>query len=315
MFQSAISVLNDRGLGVLVSAGLNLVRASLHKKVLGKTHLEKVIHDYRMLLDLNDRGISRGLILFGTREVDHKILLEKILMPGMRVFDIGANIGYYALMELGLIGKEGEIICIEPSPANVALLQRNLALNGYLGIPVIEGAISDQQGTRDFYMATQSNLGTFHNTGTGAVHLSGEVINVAMQTVPDLAKQFGAPDLIRMDVEGHEVEVFNGMTPAIEAGEIAPIIIFETHLTRYGEDHDMEAALKRLFKAGYHVRHAASSSEHGTSVVKSYGYDGGQSVVTDGVTRVLFENIADDHAVEMICHKGGLRTVVLQKKG
>lgn len=115
MFQSAISVLNDRGLGVLVSAGLNLVRASLHKKVLGKTHLEKVIHDYRMLLDLNDRGISRGLILFGTREVDHKILLEKILMPGMRVFDIGANIGYYALMELGLIGKEGEIICIEPS--------------------------------------------------------------------------------------------------------------------------------------------------------------------------------------------------------
>ena len=44
-------------------------------------------------------GISRSLILFGTREVDHKIILERVLEPDMTVFDIGANIGYHVLME------------------------------------------------------------------------------------------------------------------------------------------------------------------------------------------------------------------------
>ena len=87
-----------------------------------------------MFLDLQDRGISRTLLLFGERELEHKKMLEEVLEPGMSVLDIGANIGYYALMELNLIGKTGNLIAVEPSPSNVDLLKRNLSLNGYLGL-------------------------------------------------------------------------------------------------------------------------------------------------------------------------------------
>ena len=75
-----------------------------------------------MILDLDDPGLSRALMLFRTREVDHKVMLERIVRPGMRIFDIGGNIGYYPLMELTLLAGSGQLVVIEPVPQNVALL-------------------------------------------------------------------------------------------------------------------------------------------------------------------------------------------------
>ena len=123
--------------------------------------------------------------------------------------------------------------------------------------------------------------------------------------------EHGAPDLIRMDVEGHEVEVIRGMLEAIRAGEMKPTIIFETHLSRYSEEHDMAAVLQDLFACGYTVARAASSWQKGTETVRERGYAGSAPIATDGVERVIFENIRNEDAIDFICHTGGLRTVVL----
>ena len=315
MLHSALSTLRDRGAGVLCAAVWNLARANVNRRLLGRRFVERRIHDYRLLLDLEDRGISRSLMLFGTREVDHKIILERVLSPGMTVFDIGANIGYYVLMELGLVGPSGRLVAIEPSPENVAQLKRNLALNGYQDVPVIESAVSDRTGERAFHLSHQSNLGTFHATGSGVPHLSGESIAVTTVTVPELAAQHGAPNLIRMDVEGHEVEVISGMLDAVREGALAPMILFETHLSRYSDDHDMAAVLESLFVAGYATRYLASSYQRGTRIIGERGYRGSAPIATDGVERVIFENIAEDDAIDFICGVGGARTVLLAPRG
>lgn len=264
-----------------------------------------------MSLDLNDPGISRTLLLFGEREIDHKLMLEKILKPGMVVFDIGANIGYYPLMELGLIGKTGKLLAIEPSPSNVELLKKNLALNGYHDTEVISGAVSDDNGTNTFYLSEFSNLNTFHPTGTGEKFVSGETISVKTYTVPTLAENYGKPDLIRMDVEGHEVEVINGMIEEIVSGTIRPMIIFETHLTRYDEDHDIKAILNTLYKAGYEAKMVSSSWQEGTVRIQKLGYKGSEPFKTDGVERVLFENINQQDLVDLVSKMGGIRTVLM----
>jgi FkbM family methyltransferase len=207
----------------------------------------------------------------------------------------------------------GRLIAIEPVPQNAALLKRNLALNGYADVPVVEAAVSDVEGERSFFLSEQSNLGTFHPTGTGAVTLTGEKIDVATVTVPMLAERFGKPDLLRMDVEGHEVEVIDGMLDDIRRGAYAPMIIFETHLTRYGEHHDMARTLRALFAEGYGVPLLSSSSDRGTSVLTSMGYEPQEGVATDGVVRRLFENIRHDDAISIICETGGSRTVVLAR--
>ncbi|MBT3929874.1 MAG: FkbM family methyltransferase, partial [Rhodospirillaceae bacterium] len=200
---SAIETLRDRGAPALCKAVLGLARTTAHR-VTGRQFALCRVYDYRLWVDLNDRGISRTLMLFGERELEHKAMLERIVEPGMRIFDIGANIGYYAIMESQLVGPSGQVVAIEPSPGNVALLQRNLEQNAISNVVVREGAISDEEGKREFHLSTQSNLNTFHDIGSGAVHLAGESIPVEVNTVPALAEEFGPPDVMRMDVEGHE---------------------------------------------------------------------------------------------------------------
>ena len=106
-----------------------------------------------MFLDSDDRGISRGLILFGEREIDQKIIIEKSLHPGMCIYDIGANIGYYVIMENKIINKKGKIIAIEPSKKNIKLLKKNLKLNNISrkNVVIINSAISDFIGKKIFY--------------------------------------------------------------------------------------------------------------------------------------------------------------------
>jgi len=308
---SAYRTACDRGIIILTQASWRLMVAAA-QRLGGQRYINRRIHSYRMLLDTKDPGLSRSLLLFRTRELDHKVMLERIVRPGMTIFDIGGNIGYYPLMELSLLGGTGKLVVIEPSPSNVDLLRRNLMLNNYDNVPVLRAAVSDISGKRAFYLSEQSNLGTFHPVGSGAQTLTGEVIDVDTVTVPMLADRYGLPGLIRMDVEGHEVEILNGLLADVERGRYAPTIIFETHLTRYDSGHDMAQTLRRMFELGYAVPLASSSSSQGTLRLISLGYAPGTAIVTDGVVRTLFENIGREDAIRIITETGGLRTVVLE---
>lgn len=303
-----------RGPTGVASAVWNSVRGDLHRHVLRRDVIEKRIYNYRMLLNLEDRGISRNLLLFGKRELDHKIILEQVLRPGMNVLDIGANIGYYVLMELGLVGCLGRVVAVEPSAANLALLKRNLELNAVADrVTVIEGAVSDRSGCRRFFLSRESNLNTFHAGGGAMRHLSGETIEVTTYTVPDIVEIHGYPNLIRMDIEGHEVEVINGMLPAIRDGLMAPMIIFEAHRPQYSQDHNLEAPLRKLFEHGYGVRLLSSSSESGTQIIESRGYRGSAPIATDSWRRVIYPEIAPDDSVDLICRTDAVRTVLLSR--
>ena len=86
--------------------------ASIYR-MMGREFVQRRVNDYQMLLDMTDRGISRALMMFRTREVDHKVMLERVARPGMRIFDIGGNIGYYPLMELGLLRGKEQLVVVE----------------------------------------------------------------------------------------------------------------------------------------------------------------------------------------------------------
>ena len=297
------------GVAMLLATG-RMILAAIYR-LFRKRYLTRRIHRYRMILDLQDPGLSRALMLFRTREVDHKLMLERIVRPGMRIFDIGGNIGYYPLMELELLAGSGQLIVIEPLPQNVALLKRNLQLNGYHDVPVVEAAVSNISSKKAFHLSRQSNLGTFHPTG--AATLTGDTLDVETVTVPMLAERFGPPDLLRMDVEGHEVEVFEGMLEDIRKDRYAPTVIFETHFRHYGEDHNMAATLKRLFELGYGVPLVSSSSDLVANRLTQLGYVAGERIATDAVYRTLFTDIRPDDAIDFICHSGGVRTVVVAR--
>ena len=100
-----------------------------------------------MYLKLNDAGISRELALLGVHEPIATRLLNQQIKSGMRVIEIGANIGYYTLIAANLVGESGKIYAIEPEPANYALLTKNVEVNGYKNVIPIQKAISNEIGT------------------------------------------------------------------------------------------------------------------------------------------------------------------------
>ena len=97
--KNSFLIIKSRGFICLFFAICNLSFSSFLKYVMGFELFKKKIFNFYLYLDLKDTGISRSLILFGEREIDQKFILEKTLKKSMNVFDIGANLGYYVLLE------------------------------------------------------------------------------------------------------------------------------------------------------------------------------------------------------------------------
>jgi hypothetical protein len=171
--------------------------------------------------------------------------------------------------------------------------------------------VSDVEGDREIFLMAESNLNSFHADPDGRKPVARH--RVSTTTVPAMAGKWGAPDLIRMDVEGHEVEILNAVLPEVATGKMSPTVVFEVHRRRYGPEHDFEKTLRGFFAQGYRVPWIGSSDESGTKRIVGMGYRPGESFHTDFMTRTLFENVDTEAAISLICKTGGVRTVVLAR--
>lgn len=169
----------------------------------------------RMKLDLSDEGISRELYLTGVHEPDSTPQFRDEIKPGMVLLEIGANIGYYTLIALKRLGPNGSILALEPSPVNLHALSENLRLNDADGrVKVIPHAAGSKPGVLPFYMMPRRNQSTF--IMSDEYNVPETVIDVELLTIDDLLKEESVKvDYFRMDVEGYEAEVVEGMVETL----------------------------------------------------------------------------------------------------
>lgn len=274
----------------------------------------KKVHDYRMLLDLDDPGISTTLGRGGTREREHSLILREEVKEGDTVLDIGANLGYYALMEAALAGPAGTVYAAEPSPRNYALLVRNVELNGFGGrILTFPLAFSDTNGSQPLYLSRLSNLNTLFPAPAqkGRARVTEESVEVKTTTLSSFVKDKPGIRFIRMDIEGAEAKVLSDLASCAKAKGFTPSVLFETHLSKYGEGLDMEKALRLLFEAGYFVKKLVSNRDNG-SKWQGRGLKPQVLVRTDGMTRGIYTNVPAAAAIELICREGGVRAALLE---
>src|SRR3989344_7185979 len=170
------------------------------------------INGFKMCLDLrNDEGISRDLFLFKKREhlsVDF-LRDQNFIKKGGTALDIGGNIGYYALLESSLVGPEGKVYAVEPVSSNLNILKKNIELNGVKNINVFKIAMGKEKKNVEIYVSNQSNRSSFI-VRSGTIYTKKE--KVEMTTVDDFVSEHKIkPDFIRMDVEGYEKEIIQGM--------------------------------------------------------------------------------------------------------
>ncbi len=316
--KNKIQDLHNRGASTMLKYLLKRSSYEFRKRILKQRFVEISVHNYKMVADLNDPGISRTLIHFGTREKDHIYILNKELSSGSVIIDLGANIGYYTLMEANIVGNDGYVYAIEPSPSNVDLLRKNISLNNYNDIvEVFQMGASNKTGKEQFYTSEMSNLGTFSPTryyGKSSMTKSSPTISAKTTNIPDFVVDKKQIDFIRMDIEGYEVEVFEGMIPMLENKNFSPKILFETHRPKYDETHhSMREVLIKMFKYGYYPK-IIVSNDHPKGEFLERGYKPETLIHTDGYKRGIYYGVANKDAIGFICDVGFVRAVLLERR-
>ena len=231
-----------------------------HGETLIKVKLADIDNLY-MYVDLSDEGISKDLFLFGKREENMTKIFKSYLKPGQKIIDIGSNIGYYVLLEASIIKPNGMIYALEPDPHNVKILRKNVEINQCDSIVYIENAaVSDKTGVAQLHLANRSNLHTLTRVPEmdKYVKFKGSV-EVPTFALDDFLEYKNIDprsiDVIRMDIEGHEVYALDGMKRTLKRS--GPLIFFiEIHpkLIKQNPDYTYENFLENLKTYGFKLR-------------------------------------------------------------
>jgi FkbM family methyltransferase len=168
------------------------------------------------------------------------------------LWDVGANIGTVSIPAL-LDERIRELHAFEPDPTNASVLERNLALNG-TGYSLHRLALGDRSEVRQLHLAPTANAGL---SSLAAATSTGVSVAVECRTVDQLVFEDGlaAPTLMKVDVEGWELQVFRGARRLLR--ELPPrAIVFEAESDPRGQMTE-DPLLAELEEAGYRVRRIA----------------------------------------------------------
>ena len=186
------------------------------------------------------RGVGRGLrfncdhgpisFVFGTHEPGVQHAFELFALPGMIVYDIGANLGFYCVILARLVGPTGRIVAFEPLPDNARWITHNAKLNGFEQIEVRCEALGRSEGNAEFIVSEKSMWGKLADAGPAPADAVGQ-ITVALRSLDDLvsAGAIAPPSLMKIDVEGAEVDVLTGAADMLR--RCRPALIVDLHNT------------------------------------------------------------------------------------
>ncbi len=191
--------------------------------------LQKSINGHLMNLDITDVGISKELILTGIHEKNSTNHYKKIITPGMHIGDFGANIGYYSLISAALLKGKGHIYAFEPSPYNFTQLKRNIELNNFLLLFSFHNAgLGAVNSKLKFYLSSKGNMSSFIKREEYEDIRIKEIIDVDVIKADDFFADKKL-DLVRMDVEGFEIEIINGMHELLSRAQKPKYLFIEIH--------------------------------------------------------------------------------------
>jgi FkbM family methyltransferase len=190
------------------------VASATFRNLDAKTLMTRRFYGALLHIDVSRSNAQQLLWLQGRRYIKERNLIAAIVKPGYIIVDIGANIGYYALMFAHHTGPRGRIVCLEPEPANLRELHANIDNNRLNELVTVKPwAAGDYDG--DLQFAPGLN-GQPSPDGSMTVH----VVKVDSLQLPHV-------DMLKIDVEGYEGAVLNGAIKVIKRNK--PAIFLELH--------------------------------------------------------------------------------------
>lgn len=172
-----------------------------------------------------DKFVSQTIRNTGLWEPYETSLVLAILGPGDVFVDVGANIGYFCVIAASLVGSKGRVIAFEPDPQNCTLLNASLKHNGFKGRTItVQAGLSNSDSNGQLYLSTE-NFGD-HQIYAGEP--GRESVPITLHHGANfLRTRIERLDLLKVDTQGSEYAVIEGLMPLLRELDSPPQIIIE----------------------------------------------------------------------------------------
>jgi FkbM family methyltransferase len=193
----------------------------------GATRLAYLPHAGKLLCPLDD-WLGASLYFFGNYEPETTALFRRQLRPGDVVVDVGANLGYFTILAASLVGNSGSVHSFEPNPRLTPFLLRSIELNHFERfVHLTNAAIAEQSGgLAALHLSTVAA-----SSGVSSLlplsHLAaGLTIEVPLLSLADYCgtRQISNIRLLKVDVEGAELQVIRGMRELLLARRVELLV-------------------------------------------------------------------------------------------
>jgi FkbM family methyltransferase len=212
------------------------------------TILCRILGRYKFYVDSRDRGLAPHLMLDGYWEYWVSDFIWRNVKAGATVVDVGANLGYYSVLMADLVGPEGRVVAFEPNPRLFELLQNNVDINGF------------RQRTNCHAKAVTARSGELLHFGVSMTDPKNGALMPPLpnqQPRPGLMEmtvetfalddlRIGPIDFIKVDVEGAEENLWNGIQETIRSSPEIQILL-EFNAVRCHNPKKMIGEMAALF--------------------------------------------------------------------
>ena len=221
-------------------------------------------------------GLTQN-IYCGLQEFSEMAYVLHVLQTDDLFIDIGANVGAYTLLACGVKGARG--FCFEPVPETYQRLQANMKLNGLLGrVATYNIGLADKEGELRF----TSGLDSTNHVVAEHEHVDEAV---AVKVLPlDILLADETPAMVKIDVEGYETLVVNGMLRTLKKPSLHSVVMeMNGSGERYGFDEDLLAAVLQSF--GFQ-RYTYEPFSRALAPAPGSGYGSGNALFVRDLARV-----------------------------
>ena len=253
------------------------------------------VHDFKVKIDAGKNGydgMATELVMTNNYEPLTTSVFKRYLKKGMKVIDVGANLGYFSLLSSKIVGDTGKVWAFEPEMANYKRLIGNIELNQFKNINPIDKAVSDVSGSS--YLFVSENESGEHSL----ISARPKIDNTQRVEVVRLDNYLDGEkiDLFKTDTEGNDIFVVTGAEEIIRRNDNIKLIT--------------EFWTQGLYAAG-------CSPEMYWGLLQDYGFK--HIYIIDEIHKeILLGNCAKainlceggKHSVNLLCSKRSLKEVL-----
>lgn len=189
--------------------------------------------------------IQRHIFVYGVWEPHLSAWIAGALQSGDGFVDVGANIGYFSLLASRAVGARGRVVAIEASPSIFETLEANLRLNRAGNVRALNCAAADVEGVVHMFRGPSWNLGAstlfsrpgYDDEGLIAAHPLHSLL---------APEEIAAARIVKIDTEGAEVSVVEGLLPVLDAGRHDLEVVVEVGGSRADGAYSAAEAAARI---------------------------------------------------------------------